>query len=47
MTERECELIQHLTDTLEEKTGEAIRIADGCLRFDARPYGMFTIYAAL
>lgn len=37
----------YLTDTLEEKKGDAVEWTAGCLRFDARPYGMFTIYAAL
>lgn len=37
----------HFTDTLEEKTGAEIAVENNCLRFDARPYGMFSIYAEL
>ena len=37
----------YFTNTLEEATGADIAIENGCLRFDARPYGMFSIYAEL
>ena len=41
------ELVKLIAHALEEKKGDAVEWTDGCLRFDARPYGMFTIYAAL
>lgn len=37
----------HMTDTLEEKTGAEVKTEAGRLYFDARPYGMFSIYAEL
>ncbi len=37
----------YFTDTLEEKRGDAVETEGGCLKFCARPYGMFTIRAEL
>ncbi|MBQ2956399.1 MAG: alpha-mannosidase [Clostridia bacterium] len=37
----------YLTDTLEEKTGDAVAYENGTLSFTARAWGMFTIYAEL
>ena len=36
-----------LTDTLEKNVGEAVAQEEGCLKFTARPWGMFTIRAEL
>jgi hypothetical protein len=37
----------YLTDTLETSAGEDVAFEEGCLKFTARPWGMFTIRAEL
>ncbi len=37
----------YLTDTLEEKEGVEAKVEGGCLKFEARPFGLFTIRAEL